>query len=77
MKEMKPVRYHIGDIPETSKQTAPGHDDRAVGVDDDCFHDSFGQYRYVFVWAFGRGNPNRANFCKALFLFTLLVRLSV
>lgn len=32
-----------------------------------------------FVWAFGRGNPNRANFCKALFLlyFTLLVRLSV
>ncbi|HGG8253967.1 TPA: hypothetical protein ACM243_000380 [Neisseria meningitidis] len=23
MKEMKPVRYHIGDMPETSKQTAP------------------------------------------------------
>ncbi|HFC6014603.1 TPA: hypothetical protein ACFM0U_000497 [Neisseria meningitidis] len=46
MKEMKPVRYHIGDMPETSKQTASRHDDRAVGVDDDCFHDSFGQFLF-------------------------------
>lgn len=74
---MKPVRYHIGDIPETSKQTAPGHDDRAVGVDDDCFMIPLVNIVMFFVWAFGRGNPNRANFCKALFLFTLLVRLSV
>ncbi|HFC8868244.1 TPA: hypothetical protein ACFU25_001241 [Neisseria meningitidis] len=27
MKEMKPVRYHIGDMPETSKQTASRHDE--------------------------------------------------
>ncbi|HGO7815270.1 TPA: hypothetical protein ACLA4W_001065, partial [Neisseria meningitidis] len=46
MKEMKPVRYHIGDMPETSKQTASRHDDRTVGVDDDCFHDSFGQFLF-------------------------------
>ncbi|EMS5647126.1 TPA: hypothetical protein WM899_000809 [Neisseria gonorrhoeae] len=62
MKEMKPVRYHIGDIPETSKQTAPGHDDRAVGVDDDCFHDSFGQYRYVFCLGVRQRQPQPCQF---------------
>ncbi|HGO8547495.1 TPA: hypothetical protein ACLAVG_000964, partial [Neisseria meningitidis] len=62
MKEMKPVRYHIGDMPETSKQTASRHDDRAVGVDDDCFHDSFGQHHYAFCLGVRQRQPQPCQF---------------
>ena len=72
MKEMEPVRYHISDMPETSKQTAPVMTTGQWVLTMIVFMIPLVNIIMLFVWAFVRGNPNRANFCKALLLIYLI-----
>lgn len=75
MKEMDSVRYHIGDMPETSKQTAPVMTTGQWVLTMIVFMIPLVNIIMLFVWAFGSGNPNRANFCKAQLLIYLIALL--
>ncbi|EEZ75424.1 TPA: hypothetical protein ACFP4U_001896 [Neisseria lactamica] len=72
MKEMETVRYHIGDMPETSKPTAPVMTTGQWVLTMIVFMIPLVNIIMLFVWAFGIGNPNRANFCKAQLLIYLI-----
>ncbi len=74
---MESVRYNINNTPEIQNDNAPVMTTGQWVLTMIVFMIPLVNIIMLFVWAFGRGNPNRANFCKALFLFTLLVHLSV
>ncbi|WP_301673503.1 hypothetical protein [Neisseria blantyrii] len=76
-KNMESVRYNINNTPEIQNDNAPVMTTGQWVLTMIVFMIPLVNIIMLFVWAFGRGNPNRANFCKALFLFTLLVHLSV
>ncbi|HEZ0133528.1 hypothetical protein I7S79_02730 [Neisseria meningitidis] len=71
-KNMESVRYNINNTPEIQNDNAPVMTTGQWVLTMIVFMIPLVNIIMLFVWAFGRGNPNRANFCKALLLIYLI-----
>lgn len=69
---MESVRYNINNTPEIQNDNAPVMTTGQWVLTMIVFMIPLVNIIMLFVWAFGRGNPNRANFCKALLLICLI-----
>ena len=69
---MEPVRYNINNTPEIQNDNAPVMTTGQWVLTMIVFMIPLVNIIMLFVWAFVRGNPNRANFCKALLLIYLI-----
>ena len=69
---MEPVRYKINNTPEIQNDNAPVMTTGQWVLTMIVFMIPLVNIIMLFVWAFVRGNPNRANFCKALLLIYLI-----
>ncbi|HHL3632260.1 hypothetical protein [Neisseria polysaccharea] len=71
-KNMEPVRYNINNTPEIQNDNAPVMTTGQWVLTMIVFMIPLVNIIMLFVWAFGSGNPNRANFCKAQLLIYLV-----
>lgn len=69
---MESVRYNINNTPEIQNDNAPVMTTGQWVLTMIVFMIPLVNIIMLFVWAFGIGNPNRANFCKAQLLIYLI-----